>query len=647
MSPITLGGMAEIGELRPDAPMMSYTFSVEKAQNVAIFVLSNSFVPQVSTSVMTENGGGGGGGGGGPLPTPPVSTWNMIQMLDRSQGTITIGSADDAYGPFIISVQPLSTEAEIAYGETIEGRLSLTRPMMLYAFEGHSGDSITTTVNGVSGLNSELVLYDPQGHILQLDYDSGAGVNPELPETILTADGIYSLGVAVSIPEQEGSFELTVNLNKTVVREVPQPDQALPIEIGQTVQGTLNDDTPILTYTFTSDEEMQIAVLALSSDFTPVISSLEAAANSEDSAEAFPADNLKFIQVPAGAQNYIAVQRGYDGISGDFVLSVLPVPSEPTLHYGDTVSGELGPEQPFVLYAFEAVSGDIFSAAVNAEPNTKISIVDSSVARWGDDSDGGPGFNPELAGVPIPMDGLYYIILEIEDLSQSGPYELAMSLDRLEALRVPDTENAIPMEIGDTVQGMITEAAIQKTYVFPSAEEQRVLVYAQSPDFLPGFSMSMTAESGDSVGGGSVPRIDSEEIPLPATSYIMYHLPAASQTWISVQPLDSRVEGNFTFSLQPLPTEATLTYDQAVTGEISSTQPFQVFAFEGHRGDLISIFLDGVVAGEVSLFDPLGATRRASAELLHNEVTDGLYYVTVGLLDVTQSGSYTLTVTNE
>ncbi|HEX3053040.1 MAG TPA: hypothetical protein VHP83_20445, partial [Aggregatilineaceae bacterium] len=226
MYPITLGGMAETGELRPDAPVMSYTFSVEKAQNVVIFVLSNSFVPQISTSVITENGGGGGGGGGGPLPAPPVSMWNVIAMPDRSLGTITLGSADNAYGPFTISVQPLSTEAEIGYGETIEGRLSLTRPMMLYAFEGHSGDSITATVNSGNSLNSELALYDPQGHILQLDYDSGAGVNPELPETILTADGIYSLGVAVSIPEQEGSFELTVNLNKTVAREVPQPDQA-------------------------------------------------------------------------------------------------------------------------------------------------------------------------------------------------------------------------------------------------------------------------------------------------------------------------------------------------------------------------------------------------------------------------------------
>jgi hypothetical protein len=101
--------------------------------------------------------------------------------------------------------------APAAYGDETQGSLTEDKRYAIYSFEGNAGDLASVSVEGENGLDTQLMLAG-RGNNSRLsiyDYDSGSGMNPEIFQWPLQADGTYWVVVFSDTPV-EGNFILLV-----------------------------------------------------------------------------------------------------------------------------------------------------------------------------------------------------------------------------------------------------------------------------------------------------------------------------------------------------------------------------------------------------------------------------------------------------
>lgn len=146
----------------------------------------------------------------------------------------------------------------VPYGTLLLGELSDAVPELSYRFVGQSGDRVSVRMDALDDtLDPAVQILGPDGLELIRDDDTGGNLNALIPSYLLTESGEYTLVAARSGGRQgasRGRFELMLGGVPVVQPEQSAevdgvgPQTALPLEVGQTVAGALDDERAALFY---------------------------------------------------------------------------------------------------------------------------------------------------------------------------------------------------------------------------------------------------------------------------------------------------------------------------------------------------------------------------------------------------------------
>jgi hypothetical protein len=221
---------------------------------------------------------------------------------------------------------------------------------------------------------------------------------------------------------------------------------ALPIEIGQSVDGELSDDVAEVQYVFTADEGTTIVATQVSSDFDSYLILLDAEGDeiafNDDGAGNLNSRIGPFTLPDDGEYTLVSTSYAYrtrdETVDGEFTLT-LEVFEADLVEYGETVQGEVDGDSQ-VLFQFSAETGDRIAIRATSDdfaPYVQLSDPDGyNVFSSGGD---------EVAAIgpyEIYADGTYTIALS--DYYGSGALEgeYTLSINEVDAVLVelPATE---------------------------------------------------------------------------------------------------------------------------------------------------------------------------------------------------------------
>lgn len=249
---------------------------------------------------------------------------------------------------------------------------------------------------------------------------------------------------------------------------------AVAIEIGDTVAGdlTVANDTDIYTFEAEADQIVTITLISDSEDnsFDTFLTLQDAEGNElatdDDSAGGLDSQITGFTITEAGT--YTILVQSYDssqgnpGQPGDYELTVEEAQGT-TVEYGMSVDGELTTAEPRVYYNFTGTEGDTILITMIAEDgwDTYLNLYQGteagSVITYDDDSAG--NYNSLIGPFTLPASGLYTIeATSFGQNSGSGSAETEFANGgRSYTLSLERAELTL-LNYGDAVEGTFTES---------------------------------------------------------------------------------------------------------------------------------------------------------------------------------------------
>ncbi len=222
---IVLGETVE-GELTRRQGTLEYTFEGEAGQVITISQQSDdfdSFVRLLGPDGEELTSDDDGGDGFDSL----ISAYALPE-----NGTYTISAESlggSGSGRFELTLDTVELES-IAFGDTIDGRLSREGERLLYSFEGQAGDVVIVSLSS-EDFDTYLSLNQPNGTFPLAENDDTNGTNSLIGPITLPVDGLYQIEVRAYSDAAVGDFQL--NLSRPEV---------VDLESGQETEGLLNDE---------------------------------------------------------------------------------------------------------------------------------------------------------------------------------------------------------------------------------------------------------------------------------------------------------------------------------------------------------------------------------------------------------------------
>ncbi|MBN1284001.1 MAG: PPC domain-containing protein [Anaerolineae bacterium] len=435
------------GTITDEAPVASYRFVAETDIVLRVDATSTTFLPINYATTYSEAGPSSGGS----------------FLMEPAGFIVALGAGEELYlwvskavdgpsGDFALRLDALPEPVHLAYGETVEGAITGDARFALFAFTGAAGDRIDIVVDSGGVVDTQMSLFaSVTGGPLTVDEDSGAGFDPEILDMPLYASMGYYLVVGATNPGEAGAFTLALDgeVNAFVVPTPVFPPtgdiDAVPVEIGKTVKGSLTADDPEATYTLTLEEAGTLVVFVASPDFMPGFSHMQyvedagggggggGGGGSSDTGGGALAhgSTLRFLPIADGARVWLTVSSDYSAPSeGSFTLSVRLLDDAVPAAHGETVQSALTEMMPFQLFRLEAAAGEIVTVGVDGGDmlDSRIQLLDANGVRLVEDDDGGPGANPEINKFVLAQDGPYYVVVEPQQEGESGAFEITVSV---------------------------------------------------------------------------------------------------------------------------------------------------------------------------------------------------------------------------
>ncbi|NDJ74800.1 MAG: redoxin family protein [Chloroflexi bacterium] len=384
--------------------------------------------------------------------------------------------------PAILARPPIQDDPQpIAYGETVSGVLDDANYEDVWTFEGAAGDVITLVmtrmVDEPGSLDGYMVLTDPAGEVLAVQDDFEENLMPTLENVQLPADGIYAITATrfgFAMGASAGEYTLSLEL----VEQVPvlaagdetagtrwlasnePPDGARWITYNDRALGTISAEDFEDWYMFNGQAGDVITVrMESAGDLDPYLiltnsSGYELARNDDagDLGGAARATDAALVDValPSSGTYLLRATRygfGNGPSSGDYAL-IIDTDAPPVatgvdnaprpVVFGVPLAGTLDLARTSVSYTFQAEAGDVITAAVRrtgGDLDPALSLLSPAGDEIALNRDWTDVREARLLRVPLPEDGQYTLVVQLEDLNTSGDYALLL-------LAEPGAENA-------------------------------------------------------------------------------------------------------------------------------------------------------------------------------------------------------------
>jgi hypothetical protein len=316
-----------------------------------------------------------------------------------------------------------------------------------YAFRAAAGQRVIVTLESEAFDPKVLVgRMNGSGFVELAQNDDGPddGLNSRLV-FMAPAAGEYVIR-ATALQDGEGRY--TVGLN-----EAPPAPPAKPIAIGDSVDGNLDDETGTNDegqraefYRFSVEAGQRVAIELSSKDFDTYLTLRKASDNSvvaEDDDGAGSGTDSRIAQTLEEAGDYVVEARAFSGDGeGRFKLTleeVAPPPAPSALTFGQTVEGEITPEDPqdddgkhYDAYVFSGTEGQRVQAVLRSGDFDAVlaigSAEDEFTALATDDDGLGEGTDSRL-NLTLPSTGDYVVRASPLTADEKGLYSLEL-IDR-------------------------------------------------------------------------------------------------------------------------------------------------------------------------------------------------------------------------
>ncbi|MBN2555469.1 MAG: protein kinase [Anaerolineales bacterium] len=137
---------------------------------------------------------------------------SRLLAVIRQTGTYTVIARgyNGGEGEYILAVENASNalEGTLSRGQPVLRTLTGAEPEHVWLYEGHAGESISISMEGVDGIDAFLEMYGPGGERIGRNDDGGEGFNALL-EVELNQSGIYAI-IARDLGGRAGSYELMI-----------------------------------------------------------------------------------------------------------------------------------------------------------------------------------------------------------------------------------------------------------------------------------------------------------------------------------------------------------------------------------------------------------------------------------------------------
>lgn len=216
---------------------------------------------------------------------------------------------------------------------------------------------------------------------------------------------------------------------------VPVMAQDGTIEYGQTIQGELTGRNPKAEFTFMGTEGDAIIAEHISEDYDSYLTlefDGDQIAYNDDGAGNLDSRIGPFVLPETG--EYTLILTPLDNSSnGEFTLRLLLAPVV-VLTYGKPGTITVGENDTAVYFQFEGSVGDVIDIEVSGDVDTDAQLNDPNGWYVTQDFDSGRGDHPEIVGQSLGSDGLYTLVLTVEDPGDTGEIEVTVNVAELASL---------------------------------------------------------------------------------------------------------------------------------------------------------------------------------------------------------------------
>jgi hypothetical protein len=398
----------------------------------------------------------------------------LFDVPIRKSGPHTIvvrgyGGTTGIYGLALTGGHPTIGGGTLASGDSRQ--VVLSKQGFKWRYQGQQDTYLTVTIEAEALLDSRLALYGPDGILLTQDDDSGGGLNAEIYEFQLPADGAYT--IQAQSTAETGLATLTLSSS-------PRASGGGPLVVGKTQAGTLKPGRSH-HWSFVGEAGQIVNISLNSVDFDPFLeirNSQNVILAENDDSEGSSNSALNFFTLPADDTYTLIARSAAPDAGGDYDISLKPVKVAPG--GGPLVADQS--RQALMLpgqrdtWSFEAEAGDFVTISLQSEQlDTYLELYGPDQALLIEDDDSGGGLNAALLDFSIPADGAYQLVVRAarEQELTGGVYQVLLTTAK-------ELAAAGVLAAGDSLTQSL-KAGEQHTWTFEAQEDEFVTAKMESP----------------------------------------------------------------------------------------------------------------------------------------------------------------------
>lgn len=392
----------------------------------------------------------------------------------RKSGPHTIvvrgyGGTTGIYGLALTGGHPTIGGGTLANGDSRQ--VVLSKQGLKWRYQGQQGAYLTVTVEAEALLDSRLALYGPDGTLLTQDDDSGGGLNAEIYEFQLPADGAYTIQAQSTV--ETGLATLTLNSS-------PRASGGGPLVVGKTQVGTLKPGRSH-QWGFVGEAGQIVNISLNSIDFDPFLeirNSQNVILAENDDSQGSSNSAINFFTLPANDSYTLIARSAAPDAGGDYDISLKPVKVTPG---GGPLSGDqsrqalMAPGQSDT-WSFEAEAGDFVTISLESDQlDTYLELYGPDQTLLIEDDDSGGGLNAALLDFALPADGTYQLVVK-----PAREQEVTGGVYQIRLITAKELVTAGVLTAGEPLTKSL-KAGEQHTWTFEAQEDEFVTARMESP----------------------------------------------------------------------------------------------------------------------------------------------------------------------